>query len=294
MKLLNPLRRSVPSRIARRAFWRHDDRVTVRAILSIVLALRLCASSADAQTDSDHRQGNRLGDRAAISALIGSLVNKNKKPTMVAVSTSLAPGENPLFDDDYDWNEDARVRRVIADLSRFDRDELWHSLIEHIDDEQYSLAFAFNDGARIASVGQLCWRSMANDLEMPYFDVSPGIDRGHALFQLLSLKTKENLKKWEHDHADVPLYKQQIEMCEGALNRIQTVKTATPIPESEKSQFSVDVKKLIDTLRKTKKPIFSRSPLLQIDTDFYNDKLAKEIRDRYLQEKNKQAMPTPR
>jgi hypothetical protein len=53
------------------------------------------------------------------------------------------------------------------------------------------------------------------------------------------------------------------------------------VPREQRAQFVGDVQEEIDALRQAKRPMFSRQELLNADTVYYNDKLAKEIRAGY-------------
>ena len=95
-----------------------------------------------------------------LNELIDSLANRNERPTIVAVRTSIAPlSDNPLFADDYDWDEDHRVLRVIAEFKKHNSEELWHCLLEHLDDERYVVVYAFDRlYARMQTIGSRAGR----------------------------------------------------------------------------------------------------------------------------------------
>src|SRR4051812_41361698 len=66
----------------------------------------------------------------AINALIDSLASHNQQPSLVGVSTRLAPGTNPLYSKQYDWNEDARVKMLVAILGQHEGEDFFWCLME--------------------------------------------------------------------------------------------------------------------------------------------------------------------
>src|SRR5690606_12763619 len=116
----------------------------------------------------------------------------------------------------YDWNEDHRIRKVADELSGYDREDLWWCLMEHLSDERYSIAFVYNDGLHIASVGGLCWQKTQQDLQSPYIDLVPDAFRR----KLRVIGSLPSLKEWYKGHKKVPLYEQQIEIGELMLKKL--------------------------------------------------------------------------
>ena len=72
------------------------------------------------------------GSRDKIESLFDNLANHNSRPTMISVGSNLDPSRSPLIGDNYDWEEDARVRHVAEELKQYDGDTLWWCLIAHM------------------------------------------------------------------------------------------------------------------------------------------------------------------
>ena len=253
-----------------------------------LLGIVLCSLSAGVAEEKDKKAESRPLDRRTLNALIDSLVNHNEKPKMVNVNTSRASPTNPLFADNYDWKEDYRVFQAAKEISKHSGEDLWWCLMEHLDDERYAISYAFNDYARVASIGHLCCQKALDDLQMLYWQFSPGYEIDNTYRPLRVIRSFENLKGWYHDHKNVPLFQQQIELCEAAIVKIQNLDLAShkfhPISDQEKAEYIANIKKQIEKLRDTKKPILISHGLLQFgDYEFYNADLAKEIKEKYLQ-----------
>ncbi|HEY2760672.1 MAG TPA: hypothetical protein VGI75_08010, partial [Pirellulales bacterium] len=108
--------------------------------------------------------------------MIDSLANHNKEPVLVDVQTSIGTGSNPMFSIDYDWKEDVRVRTAAKELSEQEGESLWWSLIAHLDDKRYAIAYGYNGEPHIASIGTLCWQKAVNDFEWFFFQFAPRSD----------------------------------------------------------------------------------------------------------------------
>src|SRR5205823_3344939 len=156
-------------------------------------------------------------DQPAVEALIDSLANHNDKPPLVHVEAGGRP-TNPLFSEDYDWQEDKRVREVAHQLSRQHSDALWLGLLNHVDDERYAISYDFNGNTKIKTIGDLCWSKANNDIQWPYRQFIPmDPDTGFRLYTLEVLLSPDDLKEWFAKHKDIPLYQQQLELCELAI-----------------------------------------------------------------------------
>ena len=219
--------------------------------------------------------------RDRLNRLVESLANHNEKPVMVPVNSSIALHKNPLFADDYDWDEDTRVWWIIWEFEKYNSEELWRCLTEHLDDERYVLAYAFDDRSRIVSIGGLC-RSAARDyLDGAYMRHLPISMDGNA--PAMRLFSPEGVGPWCRDHAGMPLYQQQAELCEAAIIKMHTMPR---VPDADKAKFTADVKQQIDALLRTRQPWLAKGALLPngVGIEDYNAQLAKEVKDEYMAE----------
>ena len=256
-----------------------------RLLLAVIISLSIALLAKTILSAAD-TQDNQPMDRRAIDAMIDSLANKNKQPVLVQVQTGIGIDHNPLFSDDYDWNEDERVRKIANELSHLDGEDLWWSLIAHLDDPRYAIAYGFNGEPHIRSVGVLCWDKAAIDFEWFFFHFAPRSDLdGRPLRPFSVLRTPSDLKDWLNSHKDVPLYKQQIELAELALKKLErelpSIEKYRHISDTEKADYIANVNKQMATLEETKTPILGHRPLLIGGCEFYDAKVAKEIREKY-------------
>ena len=216
----------------------------------------------------------KITDKSEINKLIDSLANHNQGPKRTRVSISWADYA-PLFADDYDWNEDRRVREVIKRLEECDREALWSCLAEHFEDDRYALAFsAHEETTIIASVGRLCRDEATHDLEFPYQQF------GYGPEMIFFRDLKKDVDEWYAKHSGTPLYKQQIEICEATIRRLATLGW----PPKAKAQIEANIKAEIETLERTMVPVFSER-LRMADGRKFNTAAAKEIKKEYLERK---------
>jgi hypothetical protein len=248
----------------------------------VLICLLVGCSSADRPKPDEPNSTIPLS-RDELNRLIDSLANHNEEPTMVDVSSSIATGKNPLFADDYDWEEDGRVWALSHALEQFNSEELWRCLVEHLDDERYMTAYAIDDYARIVSVGGQCRGAVRGFLQTAYNRHRPPSMDGNA--PAMNLLTIEGVGAWCRDHAGIPFCEQQAELCAGAIKKIEAMPR---VPNAEKAKFAADVKRQVDVLLRTKMPALSRVWLLpwHEDVKHYSAMTAKEIKDNYLAEQN--------
>ncbi len=223
----------------------------------------------------------RVMTRDRFEKLIDSLANRNPKPIFVNVYTSYCALYNPLFADDYDFEKDHLVRKAMWELSQYDNEEVWRWLVEHLHDDRYALADAFNDGAYISSIGSLCRRAVTNTLWCPYIDhLPPSLCVSRPILRPFGSRDEEDA--WFRDHSDTPLYQQQISLCEAAIKKIPKLARARGI-DSERKEFAADIRKEIDELRRTRQPMLCHFRMYFGETDQYNAALAKQIKHDYLE-----------
>jgi hypothetical protein len=251
--------------------------------LQLLFTLTFAACTSERKATSDKPSDRGTTERNRISALIDSLANKNLPPTMVHIRRSGGMYEAPLFSEDYDWQENRRVIDVLNELEKQDKECLWYCIMEHLDDKRYCLTFNFNGEDRIASIGVLCHTSAAGQLAAAFLG-GPGSRMPSILFHWRSVGPDDDSIAWRRDHKNIPLYKQQIEMCEAVIKRIQTSDYISKyVPESEESKYVEFIKGQIEKLEREKRPIFSWLGTLTWGIEErYNAKKAEEIRSAYL------------
>jgi hypothetical protein len=232
-------------------------RRTEIACLIAIISFLYSASEARSLERTAHVSDISL-DKSQIVALIDSLANRNRSPEEVAVRVRFSQGKQPLFDASYDWTEDNRIRNVASVLVKFDGDLLWICLMEHLDDQRYSLPFILNETTYAESIGGLCWRKAADDLDYPFAryipsDLSGNIDR------VLRIRALADLKAWYKEHLGLRLYEQQIARCEDAVKKIDSVNT---ISSEDKRKFVSTIQSQIAQLKQSKTPIVGTVPLI--------------------------------
>lgn len=221
-------------------------------------------------------------DTAMLHRMIDALANRNQKPEFVDVGTRLDARHSPLFPEDYDWAEDRRVAYAIRDLQRFDGEELWQCLCEHLEDERYLKSYAFNDAAHVSTIGYLAFIKTNAELSAAYLRHFP-MSWTNALWFPQS-RVIHNLYEaiaWHREHKNVPLYQQQIEACQISLQRMRSIKSSRPPTQSEVEKFEQDVSRQIEVLRLTKTPVLRGQWLMSADNDYYDKELVERIRKEY-------------
>lgn len=252
----------------------------------IILVIACKNLAAEEPVDSPNLTERTISNERDIESLLNSLANANSRPTEIDVSTRYST-RSPLFSQHYDWTEDDRVRRKVGELDAKIREGGCACLMGHLADERYALTYAFNDGLYIDSIADLCWRKLVFELQYPFWQFVPGIDYGEPLRELRIVNTLEELNAWHKNHMGTLFYLQQIELCELALARAEKLQLSKRVSAHQKREFIEKIKSQIDKLAKSKKPILSTQNLLPVDTDYYDESMASEIRHKFCELKRK-------
>jgi hypothetical protein len=277
------------------------------AVVALTLNCGGCAprQPATGGADAEHiRQYDRLIDAVA---------SRNKEPKIIETGGSPIA----LFDDKFDWADQERVQRAVAALSQDESNDLWPRLVEHIDDERYSVTGGDDLAApQNFSVGWACRVLAFNHLLYAYLQyLEPGgsapmggdsmnwvaddsteyvpgklqmeLHEPPQLGRLWGeLPGEKRLWKWYQARKGKPLYELQIEMCEWAIKRVEG---DSRVAEKPKREFVNRVKRQIQLLRETKKPVVDHSSCASpLDADFwefYTPRKAKESLEWWLREK---------
>ena len=88
----------------------------------------------------------------SLAKLIDDMASRNKPPRLVAAGG----GTVPLFEGDYDWAEQKRVRKAIDTAMRTKSDDLWWRMRASEHDNRYVLTASRGGTARNFTVGDLC------------------------------------------------------------------------------------------------------------------------------------------
>lgn len=217
------------------------------------LILAGCTNSGKEQTTKPTQSGDIL-TRQQLAALVEKLANQNTTPVKV--------GNDIIREANYDFEEDKRVRSIAADLSKHPSEDLWWCLVDHIEDERYAITFNNDSHRQIATVGYLCWNKACEDLAAPYRSDIP--DLYWPILRVVG--NHDQLKEWYRQHQSIPLYKQQIEIGEKILekmNQLQPDLSHHWISSNEDKKVIVALfKKQIDLLQQNKEPILSHDDLI--------------------------------
>ena len=176
--------------------------------------------------------------------------------------------------DPYDWAEQDRVQKAIKAVQDDKSDEMWRRLRDHYDDKRYALTLVF-DGAvnsKDVSVGDLCAAMPGPDYDAAYIRHLPKVS-GYYFFHPSSIVADDK-------YAGRPLYELQIVACQEAIREMSRLKATEYIPfndyraeeqahtftAEEKAKFTESVRKEIEELKRTKKPVVGPEKPLAIYT----------------------------
>ncbi|HKD38428.1 MAG TPA: hypothetical protein VKB78_16555 [Pirellulales bacterium] len=163
----------------------------------------------------------------------------------------------PVFSDGYDWAEDQRVFKVLKQLDEQDKECLFYCITEHLGDKHYCFTYGFNGEDHIETVGSMCHHAAAGQLASA-FAGGPGARVPDLAFHSRTIGPDDDWEAWCGGHKNVPLYKQQIEMCEALIKRIVASNyIAKYVPEAEKAEYIAFIRGQIEKLDREKTPIFS-------------------------------------
>jgi len=200
-------------------------------------------------------------DRKQAAKLIDAIANRNKPPRLVKTRD----GKPPLFPAEYDWKEEERVKRAIRKVAESMTPEVWEVLLEKADDKRYALTLKQlngpgDDECAVGhwTVGQICREIAGKQLSDTYRKHLPRAET--RPIGLLVGPYLGDLVAWRKKRKDKALYELQIEVCEMALAELAKVKEKEYDEGSPtKAQALWRIKAQIQTLRKTKRPVFAEA-----------------------------------
>ena len=184
------------------------------------------------------------------SELVDAIVNHNRAPTIIGGKGA----REPLFDDRYRWAEQERVEEAIQRLSAH-AEEAWSELVRHLDDKRYCITYALFRSAYNFSVGDICETIIGEHLSEAYYGHVPESDLTYSHLNYPAVVHEGKLKSWCQARSGKKLYELQIEMCEWSIRKLPTV---PEVPDEDCRNAIVAIKRQIETLRKSKKPVLTK------------------------------------
>lgn len=186
------------------------------------------------------------------SKMVDAIVNRNKPPQIVRCRGCL-PSKVPLFPKDYDWKEEARVRKALRTLSEDMSVELWDALVQKVDDNRYCVAtYSGNTSdVEIRSVGQVCHPLAYGRLCDVFEQHLPSFPPHGCPIYLQEVG--RDLPGWRKDRKDKALHQLQIEVCEIALRKLSKL-DVKEVSDKEKAEAQKKIEAEIKELRRTKTP----------------------------------------
>jgi hypothetical protein len=184
-------------------------------------------------------------------ALVDILANHNPRPKLVG------EGPVPLFDVQYNWEEDRRVQKAIPVLARHAEDA-WGELVQHLNDERYCATFESVSGElRQLTVGDMCREIIGRSLSQAYYKkLKPEQMVIYARFRIPEFaREKKELKAWCEARSKKILYELQIEVCEWMITELAKPDDIRNVPRSLREAWIASIKDQVDSLRKAEKPV---------------------------------------
>ena len=209
--------------------------------------------------------------------LIDAVASRNEAPKLVGEH----PLAYPIFGEKFDWKDQDRVQAAAWALAQDETNDLWGCLMEHVGDKRYSATCQLDECyPENYEVGVICEMIAQKKLLCAYLrHLEPGKTAhyggptrnnvsddtkdfipGSVQFELhyvSYLYDADGLAKWYHARKGKPLYELQIEMCEWAVKKVED---AHGVAEKPKKEFIAAVRKEIESLKKSRKPVVDPSP----------------------------------
>ena len=185
-----------------------------------------------------------------------------------------------MFAENYDWDEQHRVRLALAKLCADTSPELWEEMLKHTDDNRYLLTMKYDGGPS------------GHNYTIGYFLLHIVTARAEGLVeQHLPVHGEKVLRlqmrgfDWGSDsagrNADRHLYDVQLRACEVALDEL---KQLAKVDDKERQEAIKGIESEIAALKATNKPVLL--PVSLDAYDMYSEKQAREIRAKVGESKN--------
>lgn len=219
-----------------------DDNYTAQACLRANPAAVRPADFKIERVRSPIGPGNLLrlyaspGPGNPLDNLLDAMASHNKPPRLVTVGAATLP----LFDDDYDWPEQQRVRLAMDTLMRAKCDDSWWQLRAHLHDDRYVLTATRGGVAKNFTVGALCCDLVDSRLCLGFtahLPLVPG--RLPATFQ-------PEQEYWQHEaqwsDERKPLHAMQAALCERAIQQWEQIRATLPGSDGQAHIYTADEK----------------------------------------------------
>lgn len=225
-------------------------------------------------------------DKCRYKTMINDLANRNQPPKLLDIQEDALP----LFSENYDWDEQQRVRRAISALWCSLSPELWEELLKNEDDNRYSLTVMIipeTGSAKNYSVGDWCrelaYYSLINAFTQHLTPRSEptGGPEGYPVYVEVGVES-DDLVVWRKRRMSKSLYELQIELCEVAIKAMPAVIGAS---DDQKAAMTEKIQAEIERLNATKCPDIGEHCVAGLD--LYNPELAGRIRDKVSQTQEK-------
>ena len=214
-------------------------------VVSCVIGFAL-NSNAFAQTNT----GVPAGEKKMTDFSIDELANPNTPPELVKAKRFLRPS----YPDDYDFDQDRRIRDLFFKIVRSETVGVWEFLVEHCDDSRYSLVVGDNGtDAEIWTIGRICryvTKSRMMILDRVHSDIN-SVDRPDI--QLVPIAQIDDIKSWWKSNGKESLHDIQMQQSKENLSRLLS---HPELAEATKEYYRKKISEDIELLTKSEKPIF--------------------------------------
>jgi hypothetical protein len=212
---------------------------------------------------------------------INELANRNPEPKIASRGGSESW---PIFPEDFDFDEQKRVRTRLLSLPPLEGNDLWPILCEHRSDARYCLTYINRYGyTENASIGWMCREMTRGDLLFAYRQYSkriPGTEtegQDNALWEP-SVEDGFLGKEWFAARKGRQLWELQIEMCEWAIAKAPALEK---LSEKGRGEFVQKVTAEIERLKKTREPAVLRTRFHGEGYGIVNRERAQSFREKY-------------
>jgi hypothetical protein len=194
-------------------------------------------------------------DRKKFVKLIDGLENHNPPP-IIPVPPGRPEACTPIFDKNYDWHEQERVKRTIQRLVEH-ADDAWPEIIDHLDDKRYCMTYESMEQPRNFTVGEICRQIISDTLSWGYMrhwsdEVEYGREQSFHRMSCSDVARNGDLKAWCESRSAKKLYELQIEMCEWAMPKVAQLTEPT---DEDKRAWIAAIAAQIEDFREFQRPV---------------------------------------
>jgi hypothetical protein len=222
---------------------------------------------------------DKKGEEKKPSSKVDALVNRNQPPKLIKTGGGFLEWA-ALYPENYDWNEETRVREAMRAIGKENTVELWEEMVRREKDPSYCVTSTSDHtgNAHIETVGTVCHTVAYYRLTHVFRQHLPTSFEGRRIWLDAGLKGT-TLAEWRKERKNKAVYELQVEVCESALRDLAKFEGST---QEEKDRSRAHIQGVIENMRKTKQPEFpgSREFALLPFRDFrYDAERAKEVRE---------------